>query len=289
LEDAEGMFSICLSLVELDVTNWGMSKVTHFNRMFSSQDQNTGTMQLTTIDVSQWTPSSATTMASMFYGCGRLTELDMSGWRMPNLTNVSHMFADCYNLETLKLDGWQTSEALTIMDGMFNNCGALTELNMSTITTTNVKEFSQIFEYCYSLKKIEGLKNWKTGNGMTFAEMFNGCRSLTELDISNFDTSNANQYEYYEAAKDDDYECFWSMFLDMPALTKLTVGENFTYDEAKVTDDDYKPRFPGLAAKDGFTAKWLDVDRNITYDPGSLMPVGVAATYEACYEPISTN
>jgi surface protein len=289
LEKAMCLFMDCKSLTELDIANWNMSKVQTFNHMFASDDQNKGDMKFKKLDLSKWDTSSATNMGSMFYGCGQLTELDLSDWNMPNLTTVTHMFADCYKLEKIDVSGWQTP-SLVCMDAMFNHCTSLQTIDMSSFDTSNVKEFSQMFEVCQSLTKINGLEKWDTSNGMTFAEMFSSCSSLTELDLSNFNTRNANENGFYMAAPRDDYECFESMFSGMTALTKLTVGENFTYDEAKVTKNNYKPRFPALASKEGFIAKWRNADNKTdVYAPGSLMPLGVAATYEAYYEAIPTT
>ena len=350
LQDVSYMFSRCISLKELDVANWNMSKVENFDCMFSFEKKAYPDMQLTTLDVSNWDTSSATSMASMFFGCCNLAELDVSGWQVGNVTSfysmfrgransansmrltvldvsdwdtgsaenmecmfqgcnkiteldlknwnvekvtcVSHMFADCNALETLDLSGWQTPSML-YMDAMFNDCSSLKTINVSSFNTINVLEFSQMFEGCSKLEKIEGLESWETGNGLCFAEMFSGCSALTELNLSSFDTRNANEnfgYHYYtkDDEKYDDYECFEKMFNGLSSLTKLTLSENVTYDREKVTIENYKLRFPDPAAKEGYIAKWKNVDNGQTY-LGSEIPEGVKATYEAYYEEIPTT
>ena len=282
------MFQGCCNLIELDVSNWNVGNVKNFSYMFKGRANVDNSMKLTELNVSEWDTSSAENMECMFQGCNKITKLDVSKWNMTNVKCVSHMFADCKSLTTLDLSKWQTP-SMVYMDAMLNNCDSLKSIDVSSFDTGNVKEFSQMFEYCYLLETIEGLEKWDTSNGLCFAEMFNGCRSLTELDLSSFDTSNANQYfNYHYAGVIDDYECFESMFNDMHALTKLTVGDGFNYDEAKVVKDNYKPQFPAPAAKTGFTAKWRNVDTGVLYS-ASEIPLGVAATYEVVYEEIPTT
>ena len=50
-----------------------------------------------------------------------------------------------------------------------------------------------LFQNMSSLKTIEGLNNLDTSNALTMAYMFDGCSSLTKLDLSSFNTSRVDE------------------------------------------------------------------------------------------------
>jgi len=52
-----------------------------------------------------------------------------------------------------------------------------------------VMSLAQMFDGCQSLKEID-VSNFNVSNITSFARMFANCRSLTEIDISSFDTTN---------------------------------------------------------------------------------------------------
>ena len=97
---------------------------------------------------------------------------------------------------------------------LFNNCSKLTKVNMSNITgqigywfinCTNLTEViaynvtlrgnSAVLQGCLYLTKIEGMNTWDTSQVTSMANFFNGCSSLTEIDVSSFDTSNVTTME----------------------------------------------------------------------------------------------
>ena len=73
-----------------------------------------------------------------------------------------------------------------------SNISELVKLNTSNITT-----MSQMFYNCKSLTSLD-LSNWDVSNTTDMSQMFYGCSSLTELDLSNFDMTNApTVYMFY--------------------------------------------------------------------------------------------
>ena len=97
---------------------------------------------------------------------------------------------------------------------LFNNCSKLKKLNMSNITgeisywLVNCNSLTEIIAYnvtfkgassplqqCYYLTKVEGMNTWNTSQVTSMSNFFNGCSSLTEIDVSSFDTSNVNNME----------------------------------------------------------------------------------------------
>ena len=280
------MFRACLSLTELDIADWDVRNITAFNSMFAGNGSNAMDMKIKALDISKWEPNSAVTLNHMFYGCAQLTELDLSNWNMPNLYTTSHMFADCINLEVIDVSGWQTSDAWLSMDAMFNDCRKLKTVDVSSWTTSGVTEFSQVFEACWALEEIKGLENWDTSSGRSFDQTFLTCTSLKELNLSSFDTRNA-MYGNKHLNGDISYG-FSSMFSSVKSLEKLTLSENFSFTgNGTVREGDYA-KLPSPAAKEGYTAKWRNVETGELY-LASEIPAMTAATYEAYYEPVTTN
>ena len=75
------------------------------------------------------------------------------------------------------------------------------------------------FHECENLTEIEGIENLNTENVTDMASMFNGCTSLTSLDVSRFNTDNVT-----------DMNC---MFYNCSSLTSLDVSK---FNTAKVTN-----------------------------------------------------
>ena len=280
-----GTFLGCYALEKLDVSRWDVSKVTNFDKTFGSQHQNAGDMKLKKLDLSNWNPVSAQEMVGMFYGCGHLTELDLSDWNMPNLTNAGHLFADCYQLQTVDMSGWNTPSLISV-DAMFNHCTALKTVDLSDLDTANVKEFSQMFEACYALEEIKGMENWDTSKGCTFTQMFSGCNSLKELDLSAFNTGNAR--DNYTDMNNSKSDAFTTMFSGVNSLEKLIVSDKISYLGNGNVTEATKLTLPAPKAKDGYIAKWQNVDTKETYLAKDI-PEGVAATYVPYYEYIPSG
>jgi len=277
LEKMGWMFEGCYALTELDIGDWDVSKVQTFNNLFASHNQNKGDMQLKKLDLSKWNPASATTMAAMFYGCGHLTELDLSGWNMPNLTTVSHMMSDCFNLEVIDVSGWQTP-SLTCMDAMFNDCRKVKMLDMSSFDTSNVREFSQIFEVCYALEEIKGLENWDTSKGQDFSEIFSGCGSLKELNLSSFDTRNADP-KYLSSGQYENW-VFLRFMSGCSGLQKVTFGPYFDFDGIGNCPSSYKFSMASASGVEGWDGKWYNAETGEAFAPSEI-PELTAATYVA--------
>ena len=269
------MFQMCFELEYLDVANWDVSKVTDFGFLFKGTG-NRGDMKINNLDISNWDTSSAKSFYCMFYGCGQITEMDLSSWNTANLESVSHMFADCYKLEKVDFTGWKTPKLKTV-DALFNNCSSLKRVDVSNLDTANVVEFSQTFEYCYSLEEIIGLDKWVTTNGQDFGEMFTGCSSLKVLDLSSFDTTNA-QDSYVNTSNGDGNDRFHYFLTGCNSLEKITLGENFSFDgDGSFTKWTFA--MPSATNVNGWDGYWYDADGN-AYAPSDI-PEETARTYYA--------
>lgn len=122
-------FRNCLSLKELDLSEWNTSKVTVFDSMFYR------CIKLSKLKLSKWDTSSAVNFISMFEECRELKELDLSGWNTSKVTDFSSMFKGCTSLEKLYIDGWtvQKSDMMNYINTsyMFEGCTSLKEIHCS--------------------------------------------------------------------------------------------------------------------------------------------------------------
>lgn len=82
LTNAEGFFSGCNILADLDLTSWNTAKVV--------------------------------TMSRMFYQCREIKELDLSAFNTESLTSMHYMFASCSKLRTIFVsDSWKLRDDIT--------------------------------------------------------------------------------------------------------------------------------------------------------------------------------
>ena len=147
--------------------------------------------------------------------------LDVSNLDTSNVTNMSYMFRHCNNLTSLNVSNWDTSN-VTNMSHMFSNCYKLIEIiGIENFNTSNVTSFCGgdfgLFSNCESLTQLD-LSNWDTSNITDMCYMFRECTNLTQLDVSNFNTSNVTNMN--------------RMFYKCESLTELDISN---FDTSNVT------------------------------------------------------
>ena len=146
------------------------------------------------------------------------------------VTNMQDMFFNNSLLDNIDVSTFNTKNVID-MGGMFASCGFisldLSNFNTENLANIHVEEYRRnrsIFSYCNSLtnldlssfntKKITQFGSYSSANGM-----FYECSSLTSLDLSSFDTSNAiNMYH---------------MFYGWSSLTSLDLS---SFNTSKVTN-----------------------------------------------------
>jgi len=145
-----------------------------------------------------------------FRNCRKLVSLNNveQTWDMSNVTRLDNLFDDCRALTTLNISNWDTSN-VTNMNTIFDDCQALTTLNISNWNTSKVTDMSFIVASCSALTTLD-LSNWNTSNVTNFNQTFKGCSNLTTLDLSNWDTTKASIMSF--------------MFLNSNALQYLIIG-----------------------------------------------------------------
>ena len=203
------LFSDCSLLSNIDLSKFNSQNVTNMCGMF----KNCGS--LSQLDLSNFNTQNVTNMAKMYEGCSSLTKLDLSNFNTQNVTNMAEMFKGCSSLLNIDISNFNT-ENVTNMIGMFYGCSSLSKLDLSHFNTLNVinmcdrcekynisnsinssphmlyyieKTSNGMFGYCSSLTNLD-ISNFNTQNVINMAGMFEGCSSLTKLNLSNFNTRN---------------------------------------------------------------------------------------------------
>ena len=153
-----------------------------------------------------------------FYGCNNLTTIEgIEYLNTENVTNMDGMFDNCCALTSLNLTSFNTAKVES-MSGMFYNCCALTSLDLSNFNTANVTDMSKMFEGCSALTSLN-LSNFNTAGVKDMYCMFCVCSALTSLDLSNFNTAEVTDMSL--------------MFEGCSALTSLDLSN---FNTAEVTD-----------------------------------------------------
>jgi surface protein len=129
-------------------------------------------------------------MKSMFNECKELEYLDLSNFDTSNVTDMMGMFMGCHKLKEIKgLNNFNTSK-VTDIEAMFMECYELEYLDISNFDILNVTSLQTMFSFCHKLRVINGLNVLNTKNITKLPGMFNECKELVYVDLSNFDTSN---------------------------------------------------------------------------------------------------
>ena len=81
--------------------------------------------------------------------------------KIDKVTNMSNMFQNCNALTSLDVSGWDTSK-VTTMNAVFYTCKALTSLDLSDWDTSNVNNMSNMFQNCSALNSLDSMMNIST-------------------------------------------------------------------------------------------------------------------------------
>lgn len=102
------------------------------------------------------------------------------------VSDMGYFFYNCTSL--FEVDLSRPRVMANKIYSMFFGCSALTELDISSLDTTNVGHMGFVFRDCKSLRYLD-LSNFVFDNARTISYMFEGCSSLIELNLSSFRTS----------------------------------------------------------------------------------------------------
>ena len=139
------------------------------------------------------------------------------------VTDMNYMFNQCSALTTLDVSHFDTQN-VTNMIQMFDNCCTLTTLDVSHFNTAKVTRMDLMFSGCNSLTTLD-VSNFDTQNVTDMSAMFYDCSSLTSLDLSSFNTANVTDMRY--------------MFSECSGLTRIYVGSGWSTASVTLTNSEY--------------------------------------------------
>ena len=79
------------------------------------------------------------------------------------------------------------------VEGFFEDSYNIISLDLSYFDTSNITNMRYMFNRCNILKEIKGINKIKTNKVTDMEGMFQSCRELEYLDLSNFDSSNVTK------------------------------------------------------------------------------------------------
>ncbi len=197
-------------------------------------------------------------------------------------TKTTAWFLEMENLESITGIQYLNTSEVTDMSSMFNDCGALTSLDVSHFDTQKVTNMSYMFYGCVVLTSLD-VSGFNTSNVTNMSGMF-GAGSVTTLDVSGFDTrkvTNMRGMFYYcnrltsldlssfNTSKVTDME---RMFYDCPSLRTIYVGNGWSTAAVTGSSDMFK-NCTRLVGGKGTTYNANHVDKTYAHiDGGTSNP-----------------
>ena len=180
--DMQNMFYSCSSLNVITFPHFESYPNINMTRMF----YNCYNIQTITFGTnSSFYPND---LHATFYNCKALLSLDLSNkFITDNTYDISYLFYNCVKLSTLELN---FSNLLTKnMRGTFQNCKALTNLDISNFHTAKAEIMWDMFKGCSSMQSLD-LSSFDTSKVTDMESMFEDCSQLTTLSLNSFQTPN---------------------------------------------------------------------------------------------------
>jgi surface protein len=125
-----------------------------------------------------------------------------------NVTNGEFQFSED-GKTTVKI---YFKKEMEFLDGFFAHT-SLVEIDLSHFDASQITSMSGVFKSCNKLEKINYGDKFNTNSLTSTYELFSGCAALTEIDLSQFNTTNVNNMD--------------SMFEYCSKLEDITFGKNF--------------------------------------------------------------
>ena len=168
---------------------------------------------------------------------GSIVSVDLTGTSTEKMKNFAHFFDKDRLLVTIigkidtsglvlentsfnfASDNNENASSEKGLSYMFNDCNALTTVDLSAIDTTNAIDLKRMFGGCKKLGNID-ISHFDTSNAKSMYWMFRNCTAMTEIDLSNFNTRNVQNFN--------------GMFLSCTKLKTITFGDDFDTSSAVV-------------------------------------------------------
>ena len=136
--------------------------------------------------------SDGTSLRYLFRGFSCLTEIvNMSYLDISHTNDLFNMFDGCKNLKNIDTTIFNSGHAIALMNKHYHNKD-LTARSINLFNTYNVTNMSNMFNECKALTDID-LSKITLGPGIAnISNMFSGCEKLTNADLSNFNIANSD-------------------------------------------------------------------------------------------------
>ena len=245
VQNLQNLFSFlsgCRSLTQLDISNWVLTSISNLERMcYDCNSLSSFNMNTTYIR-----DNAVSSMTYMFYQCTNLTDIPIDFYikgtanyvfafctsltslqniYVMNSTTSMQIFRNCSLLETIEKITFTNCNNIS---NTFMGCSALTTINSFTVTNssgnTNMQNF---FNDCNNFTTLNNSSIDSSVNNLYYC--FNGCTSLTTLDLTNWDITKCETLAY--------------AFNNCSELTRIIVGPNWNTSKVK----NFNSTFSGCA------------------------------------------
>ncbi|MBP5366712.1 MAG: BspA family leucine-rich repeat surface protein [Bacteroidales bacterium] len=224
-----------------------------------------------------------TTCSNWFNGYGKLETIDNIKYlHTDKVWSMLSMFQDCSAITSLDLSSFNTSE-VTKMENMFLRCQALKTLNVSGWTNDKVTNMKKMFSACTSLANLN-LTGFKTPEVTSMDYMFSSCEKIKVLDVSGFNTAkvtsmiqmfyDCQDLETLDISNFDvsSVEDMRVMFNSCYSLTTILVSADWTKPGATSSSNMFKGCYSILGDKGTqYDENYIDKSRAII-DGGTATP-----------------
>lgn len=148
-----------------------------------------------------------------------------------NATTILALFQNCIALTSVDVSTWDVSN-VEDMKGVFNKCNSLQSIDVSNWNTSSATNMRSMFSSCSSLTSVD-VSKWVTDNVTEMTKMFFRCSALTSLDVSNWNTSSVTNMSY--------------LFSQCDAL--VSIGDASNWNTSSVTNMEFMfDRCPSLTS-----------------------------------------
>ena len=238
------MFSYCTSLVGGKGTTYSASHVDKAYAHIDGGTSNPGYFSAKTEAYACYTPSNTTLT---FYYDDQRTSRTGTTYDLNTGTEDPGWYADgnCYGVTKVVFDSSFAGARPTTTSEWFTEMYSLTSIDgIQYLNTSEVTDMSVMFDGCESLSSLD-VSNFNTAKVTNMSYMFNGCSSLTSLDLSNFNTAKVtgmkNMFNDCSGLKSLNLSSFntsnvtsmYRMFKFCSSLTSLDVS---SFNTSNVTD-----------------------------------------------------
>ena len=177
-------YSYAINLRELHFDGWDTSNVTTLSYCFQYCER------LRYIPFHQLTTPKVNAMAYMCSDCNSLDNVDISHFDISKVTAINNAFTGCRALKTCIFPTNGGNGLLTAVSSMFLDCRSLEQLptNLERLNVTNVGTFSYMFNMCRRLKSID-LSEWTVEKVTNLGNFASSCYGLEYVNLSGWDVS----------------------------------------------------------------------------------------------------